>query len=315
MKLNAASITLLIAVVALACVSEATEPAPGAYQWTRAIETGVKTWPRWVVPVVGGDQKLRMINDEGTWTSENGIDWLSCKSGAAGAFRPGVSQIFFNGKFWLMGGMNNWAEFTNEIWSSTDAIEWTRVVEQAPWPARRNALVVEYEKQLWLLGGAESSGQRDVLPARRFRDVWQSRNGIAWNQVSSNLPASDEQILVFQNQIWLLGAEGVWFTRDGKTWRQTAKGEPFSDRRGFGSAVYDGKMWIFGGIGKEQTTNEVWSSTDGVLWQKTESAPWFPRGAQYSTVFDGKLWIYGGKTGTTYEQADDVWFLAAGSRR
>jgi hypothetical protein len=43
---------------------------------------------------------------------------------------------------------------------------------------------------------------------------------------------------------------------------------------------------------------------------KIERAPWFPRGAKYSTVFNGKLWIYGSKTGTTYEQADDVSFMS-----
>ena len=80
--------------------------------------------------------------------------------------------------------------------------------------------------------------------------------------------------------------------------------------RGLGSAVYDGKMWIFGGVGVEKTTNEVWSSQDGIRWKEVERAPWFPRGGEYSTVFDGKLWIYGGKTGTTYERADDVWFMA-----
>ena len=73
--------------------------------------------------------------------------------------------------------------------------------------------------------------------------------------------------------------------------------------------VFDGRMWIFGGLDPEKTTNQVWSSNDGVTWQEAKRAPWFPRGAKYSTVFNGKLWIYGGKTGTTYEQADDVWFM------
>jgi hypothetical protein len=182
--------------------------------------------------------------------------------------------------------------------------------ENSAWSPRRNALVAVFDDRLWLFGGAESSGEKDVTPVRRFNDVWETKDGIHWTQVSSNMPASHDQVVVFQNQIWLLGGDGVWTTRDGKTWKQTAKSEPFTSRGGFGSAVYDGKLWIFGGVGKVKATNEVWTSADGVAWRQVERAPWFPRGGQYSTVFNDKLWIYGGKTGTTYERADDVWFMA-----
>lgn len=305
MKLIAAPILLLIALLIFTCSRAQTA---GGYQWTRAVKPGVKTWPRWVVPIAANDCNLRMIAEDATWSSEDGINWNTVKNNAAQAVRPGASQIFFKEKFWLMGGMNNWAEFTNEIWSSPDAVEWTMVAEHAPWPARRNALVVEFDQKLWLFGGAESSGKKDVTPKRFYRDVWQSTDGVEWKQISSNMPASDEHILIFQDQIWLLGKDGVWTTNDGKTFRQTATGKPFSDRGGFGAVVYDDQMWIFGGMGAEKTTNEVWSSRDGITWQQ-ERAPWFPRGGKYSTVFSGKLWIYGGKTGTTYEQADDVWFM------
>ena len=306
MKLIAAPILLLIAVLIFTCSPGQTA---GGYQWIRAVNPGVKTWPRWVVPVVTNDNKLWMIAEDATWSSSDGIKWTTIKNNAEQAFRPGASQIFFNGKFWLMGGMNTWAEFTNEIWSSKDGVNWTMLAAHAQWPARRNALLVEFDNKLWLFGGAESSGKKNVTPTRFFTDVWQSSDGVEWKQISSNMPASGEQALVFQNQIWLLGKDGVWTTNEGTSWRQTAKGRPFSDRGGFGAAVLDGQMWIFGGMGSEKTTNEVWSSRDGITWQEVERAPWFPRGAKYSTVFNGKLWLYGGKTGTTYDQADDVWFM------
>lgn len=305
MKLIAAPILLLVAILVFTCSPAQTT---GGYQWIRAVKPGLKTWARWVLPVTDNN-KLLMIAEDATWSSTDGVKWTTTKNNAAEAVRPGASQIFFKGKFWLMGGMNNWAEFTNQIWSSSDAVQWTMVAEHAPWPARRNALVVEFDNKLWLFGGWESSGKKDVTPTMFYRDMWQSRDGIQWTQISSNMPASNEQVLIFQNQIWLLGKDGVWTTTDGKAWRQTATGKPFSDRGSFGAEVFDGKMWIFGGMGTTKTTNEVWFSQDGTTWQEAEHAPWFPRGGEYSTVFDGKLWIYGGKTGTTYDQADDVWFM------
>ena len=302
--------TLILLLIALPSATCSSGHSASGYHWMRALDTGVKTWPRWVVPVAGSDGKLHMIAEDSTWSSSDGVNWTTVKNNAAQAFRPGASQIFFNGKFWLMGGMNSWAEFTNEIWSSTDGIAWTMVDEHAPWAARRNALVVEFDGKLWLFGGAESSGKKDVTPTRFYRDVWQSKDGVEWMQISSNMPASGDQILLFKDQIWLFGKEGAWSTTDGKTWGQAGTGKPFSDRGGYGAAVYDGKMWIFGGVGPEKATNEVWTSSDGVDWKQAERAPWFPRSAQYTTVFKGKLWIYGGKTGTTYEQADDVWFMS-----
>ena len=60
--------------------------------------------------------------------------------------------------------------------------------------------ILVFTCSLWLFGGAESSGKKDVTPVRSFHDVWQSSDGVEWKQISSNMPASDEQVLVFQNQ-------------------------------------------------------------------------------------------------------------------
>ena len=270
MKLIAASILLLTSVVIFNCSPAHTA---GGYQWTRAVNPGVKTWPRWVVPIAADDNKLRMIAEDATWSSTDGIKWTRIKNNAAEAVRPGASQIFFKGRFWLMAGMNNWAEFTNEIWSSTNAVEWTLVAKHAPWAARRNALVIEFDDKLWLFGGAESSGKKDVTPVRAFSDVWQSSDGVEWKQISSNMPASGEQILILQNQMWLLGEDGAWTTNDGKTFRQTATGRPFSDRRGFGAVVYDGQMWIYGGIGAEKRRMKSGHRATGSHGKKWSARP------------------------------------------
>ena len=250
------------------------------YRWVRAVDTGVKTWPRWVVPLNANDGTLRMIADNATWTSADGINWSMEPHNASKAVRPGTSQIFFKGHFWLMGGMNNWSQFTNEIWSSPDGTQWTQVAEQTPWSARRNAMLVEFNNNLWLLGGAKSNGTPEVMSARSLRDVWQSADGVRWIRISDNLPAGGEKALVFQSHIWVLGRGGAWRSNDGVSWHQTANGKPFINRGSFGATVYDGRMWLFGGVGRDKTLNDVWSSVDGVTWQlETDHAPWFPRGA------------------------------------
>jgi hypothetical protein len=291
------------------CVPISESSTSDSYRWVKAIDTGVQSWPRWVMPVNGPDHQLLMITKERTWVSIDGKNWDSKPNNANTAARHGVSQVYFKGKYWLMGGMDDWAHFTNEIWTSDDGFNWKLITSNAPWGPRRDALLVEFQNKLWLLGGSESSGKRDVLPQRRHRDVWQSPDGVTWTKLVAELPDGNEKLLVFRDQLLLLGKFGVFTSPDGLSWRQTTNGKPFSAVRAFGAVVYDGRLWVFGGIGIKKTVNDVWSSSDGIRWTQHNNAPWFRRGGEYSIVFDGKLWLYGGKTGEDYKHADDVWYM------
>jgi hypothetical protein len=71
----------------------------------------------------------------------------------------------------------------------------------------------------------------------------------------------------------------------------------------------------------QNTTNEVWSSPDGVTWTVelgpgTTPPPWTPRALQVSGVYDGKLWTAGGQDllGPPDEHAyhNDVWSTSRG---
>src|SRR5262245_57825498 len=269
----------------------------GAIQshWTRAIDTGLKTWPRWVKPIANGSDALLMVAEDGTWCSSDGIEWAKVSNNAHVAVRPGATQVFFKDKFWLMGGMNDWSEFTNEVYPSADGAKWRRVTDKAPWPPRRDALLAVFNDRLWLFSGSESSGRRDVTPTRWYRDAWQSEDGLKWKRLSTILPENAEQVLVFRNQLWLLGKAGAWSSSDGVTWSRRSSGDPLNERGGYGAVVYHNRIWIFGGIANGNVTNEVWSTVDGRIWVREDNAPWFTRGGEYSIVFVGKLWFYGGK--------------------
>ena len=65
------------------------------------------------------------------------------------------------------------------------------------------------------------------------------------------------------------------------------------------SLVYDGKMWVIGGI-SAATVRKVYSSTDGITWTEagTDALP-FATNEHTSLVYDGKMWVIGGDDGTT----------------
>ena len=121
-----------------------------------------------------------------------------------------------------------------------------RVAEHAPWAPRAGAVVVEKEGWMYLLGGEEGFTCSD--PAKPcppyFNDVWRSRDGAAWEQVTAAAgwsPRPGHQCAVLLNTFVCFGGFGlptgpiipgqpvppanpmdVWVSRDGARWRQVS---------------------------------------------------------------------------------------------
>jgi len=276
-----------------------------------------------VVPLVAFD-KLWMISNTAAWSSTDGLHWKRSGSDAGWGERYGMPGVFFKNRIWKMGGMEkSWDNFKNDVWFSTDGVHWKRATPRAGWSPRRGHVAVVFNGKLWVLGGAESSGRRDQLPTRALSDVWSSTDGMNWERATASAPWSgSNNVVVFQDKMWVIGGRGAWSSDDGRVWTKAVSGAAWLDRGGNGAAgclVFDGKIWVFGGMDGRGTLNDVWSSSDGVHWQQsTASAPWAARGAEHSVVFQNKLWIYGGKTGRADVEdgfGSDVWYMVAAEQR
>lgn len=72
---------------------------------------------------------------------------------------------------------------------------------------------------------------------------------------------------------------------------------------------------MIGGWGKkddgtEGNLNDVWSSADGVRWERAVArAPWSPRNHHAALEYDGRLWVLGGwgLAGAREGNLNDVW--------
>ena len=303
------SAAILIATQLRASINS--QPVVAGYDWVKAVDTGKPGWPRWIKPMVGSGGKLWMIAADGAWSSSNAAKWVRNEHNISSATLPGVSPASFDNKLWLMGGMKNWADFTNGVSFSNDGIHWTVATPNAPWGRRRNAMTAVFAGKLWLLGGQISSGRVDQTPTSEYHDVWNTTDGINWTRVTENAPWSLGTAVVFRNRIWIFGNGEAWNSFDGRVWVRAAKDVAALRRGSNGCTVFDGKVWIYGGVPQTRAVNDVWNSADGIQWNLvSDHAPWFPRGAEYSVAFNDKLWIFGGKTGTHYEQADDIWYMS-----
>lgn len=171
---------------------------------------------------------------------------------------------------------------------------------------------LSFKGRLWLI---DTQQQRVVS----------SPDGSNWATATSTLPLAqraNSAALVFDDgsgeKMWIMGGlwarddhnrglyNDVWSSPDGVNWTQVRTNKVWPARAWHRALVFQGKMWIIGGIisvsAPPYVSNDVWSSPDGVNWtQATASAQWSPRLEFGAAVFQPvsspatkQIWICGG---------------------
>lgn len=162
------------------------------------------------------------------WSSPIGASW---KRETTPPFTPRHyhGATVFNDKMWIIGGLGN-SENTpilNDIWSSEDGIHWKLVTEHAPFSPRYGFGCTVFQNKLTIVGGFNDA----IDQQQCFGDVWQSSDGIEWNQVTENAPFSKEHyhsVITYDNKLWVIGGyikkddidqfTDILYTSDGKSW-------------------------------------------------------------------------------------------------
>ena len=105
------------------------------------------------------------------------------------------------------------------------------------------------------------------------------------------------------------------------SWEQITSSAEWSQRDSHGFVVYKNKIWVIGGVdgttrmispgnvdyGNAPHFSDVWSSEDGINWQKTLSnAPWGERRSATVAEFKDKMWLMGG-WGPEIGCKNDIW--------
>jgi hypothetical protein len=273
--------------------------------------------------------------------------WIKVTDRAAYAPRDGAGALVFQNKMWLLGGWNPGDKKSfpricnNEVWSSANGADW--LLEKpntflddnfdaaSDWEGRHTAGYVVYHDKIWIVGG-------DVNQGHYHFDVWNSADGRNWTFVNKGHPVpwgprALHYTFVFRDKIWVVGGQTIpniasadealyrdeWTTTDGIGWEQVPTEEPYWSPRGMigGSTVFKDQIWILGGgtydtpkYPERNYYNDVWSSPDGVLWERRlAAAPWAPRQYHDVAVFDERLWVL---EGYSKGNRNDVWHSADG---
>src|SRR5690606_23311872 len=220
-------------------------------------------------------------NNMHIWVSADGENWEYAATPPTDLLRHAVTPVVYDDKMWVISG-----DGKNDGWSSPDGINWTQVATDLPWGYRYSPYVFAFKGKLWLMGGHSWWDEAgiyvlpDGVPPVGFNDVWSSEDGITWEKVLDHAP---------------------WAPR-GMT---------------HGSVVFNGRMWIIGGGIKDSETieayNDVWSSEDGIVWERMPDAPWERRYHFSAAVFENKIWITDGSVYPSQSNmSDEVWFTEDG---
>ncbi len=104
-------------------------------------------------------------------------------------------------------------------------------------------------------------------------------------------------------------------------WTKVTGRAAFAPRDGAGALVFKGRMWLLGGWNPRDRkhfpkicNSEVWSSTDGAMWNlEVLQAPWEGRHTAGYVVHRDRMWVVGGDANQGHYQ-DNVWNSADGKK-
>jgi hypothetical protein len=275
------------------------------------------------------------VCDNSVWASEDGESWALVKKNTFGtdAFDPRLDwegrhtagYVVFQGKMWIIGGDPVQGHYHHDVWNSLDGRRWRHVNRghEVPWGPRALHHTLVFKGRIWVMGGQtvpQFAAAKEVF----YRDVWNTKDGIHWKEVSPKGPYWSRRGMiggsaVFGGRMWIIGGgtydtpkvpersfwNDVWSSPDGVHWTRHTSAATWQPRQYHEVAVFDDNIWVLGGW-NQNNLNDVWCSHDGVEWHELPNTPWEPRHASSVYVHRDALWVVAGNN-----MESDVWRLTS----
>jgi hypothetical protein len=265
------------------------------------------------------------------WSSPDGVTWtLELPHEHPQWERRHVhSTVVWRDRLWIVGGDHHQGKYNHDVLASDDGVTWTVENADPPWSHRALHIAGAYADALWMVGGQDGAGPEEDYVYHN--DVWRSDDGVTWEEVVPDAPASAtrwsprglvSQLVEFKGRMWLVGGSTysetiprqfhaeVWSTTDGATWTQHAT-PPWPGRNWNDVVVFDGRLWTMFGADDLGNHNEAWYSDDGEAWtQLPPSENGSPQShAQGVAVGPDYVLLAGGNH--TFIEGTSVWRLRA----
>jgi hypothetical protein len=265
--------------------------------------------------------------------------------------------VTHDGYHWVLGGWSHfgeddWHSYT-DVWRSRDGVHWQLVNPDPPYS--HYSSFVTWRDRMWVIGERSYSSSDgiewrpealsspglnqsvvmgDVLVNVQGNIVQISQDGEQWTLLTETAPWTYERVqplvVAYAGRLWVMGGleyygepretyfNDVWSSSNGVDWELVTPYAAWSPRLWASAAVYDGKLFVIGGMNATDwpddygNSAEIWFTEDGVDWFPLESElRWGARHASYATVDDenGVLVIAGYGHGGAERIYNDVWSL------
>jgi hypothetical protein len=245
---------------------------------------------------------IRAIDDDGemsfdTHTVKIQPIWKNIELPSKIPTRKSQVIVSFDGSLWIIGGNHS------DIWRSSNLTDWEQIADSAKFGSRYGHSVIPFNGQLFVIGGKKSE-------STFANDIWRSPDGKTWRKVleADFLRRHYHSVIEFKGRLWLIGGLGesdyeaclndVWTSEDGISWKPVMDFAPFSRRYGHGVGVINSTLFVVGGIYEGFTgtkyLNDIWSSTDGISWNKVSEKAFEDDSVLFSFVQNNdRLWAIG----------------------
>jgi len=139
---------------------------------------------------IGGQGRV-LFND--VWRSQDGLNWELVTDDAPWEARAGAAVVEKNGYIYLLGGEDGFlcefemgmqkCPYFNDVWRSSDGASWELVTASAGWSPRPGHQCQVISDTIVCFGGFGFPIGAPSVPVHPS-DVWISRNGANWEQIS-----------------------------------------------------------------------------------------------------------------------------------
>jgi len=238
-------------------------------------------------------------------TSNNGKIWDITKTDAPWSPKSFQAVAYHNNSIFMSGGSNiSGLEQNNYFWKSDDGQTWILPSVLVPWESRSGHGLISFKDKLWIMGGVKFDNEN----IKFFGDIWNTSDGITWQNVTENAPWGPRDIralVSFEDKLWLFGGSflndsnfedfitysDIWTTEDGINWEK--KNVPWQDDGISGAFSIGGNLFVLVGDAFNSEI-KVYRTTDQENWQIV--APDVPfRAYNFSTINTGYYaYILGG---------------------
>ncbi|MCC6323673.1 peptidoglycan-binding protein [Candidatus Nomurabacteria bacterium] len=201
------------------------------------------------------------------------------------------SAIYFGGKFWIISSEETTGGGVMGIWNSSTGEKWTKVAD-APWDGlKKNSVSNEKSGYDSNSLGAYVIGNKMfyLVYDRGTMTIFSSSDGKKWTNEGALVNSKDNSDfnigtntnpspVVYNGKVWIMSTivgtsdPIVINTSNGKSWNLVSSSKTnFVPGYYSSDVVFKNKLWKIGGMNNASSNdNTIYSSSDGIEWEKME---------------------------------------------